>query len=79
MITTSDKAVRKPDKQLLIRHNNLTNYPLTMHRPFQVSELSSKDLTDTLMAQNVGGVLGVIAILTFLLTPVTRVLKGDNK
>ncbi|MFT0847005.1 hypothetical protein VR010_04530 [Actinomycetaceae bacterium L2_0104] len=37
------------------------------------------DLTDTLVARNVGGVLGVVAILTFLLTTVTLVLKGDNK
>ena len=37
------------------------------------------DLTDTLVARNIGGVLGVIAILTFLLTTVTLVLKGDNK
>ncbi|MFT3942348.1 MAG: hypothetical protein QM705_00790 [Ancrocorticia sp.] len=36
-------------------------------------------LTDTLVARNVGGVLGVIAILTFLLTTVTLVLKGDAK
>ena len=37
------------------------------------------DPTDTLVARNVGGVLGVVAILTFLLTTVTLVLKGDNK
>ena len=37
------------------------------------------DLSDTLMARNVGGVLGVMAILTFLFTTVTLVLKGDNK
>ena len=37
------------------------------------------DLTDTLVARNIGGVLGVMTILIFLFTTVTLVLKGENK
>lgn len=64
-------------------HRPLPYHPV-MWLPLGILHLSLAlrvvgDLTDTLMARNVGGVLGVIAILTFLLTTVTLVLKGDNK
>lgn len=68
--------------------------PALVHRPLPYSRVMwvplgllhlslvirvAGDLTDTLVARTIGGILGVIALLTFLVTTITLVLKGDTK